>query len=123
MIHLDNINIDSDQIDGYSLIRILIDDSSYLNSIADKIQKAKGMLPLFDDSGEYDPDNWYDFYLDVNVKELKVNCLYFEYGINGEYCDVIEIDDETKEYAMKTICEYYGGEDEYKKRLYKEGWI
>lgn len=125
MINLskDEIYVVEDQILGYDPRRVLIDSTNKLDSLADQIQKAKGELPLFDDSEEYNSEDWYNFYFDTDGK--RVTTFYFEYGLGGDYCDEIEIDEETKRNAFEVICNYYGGYDEYQKicREYCKGGI
>ena len=101
--------------DGYSPYEILLDDTPELNSIADCIQRKKGNLPLFDDSGEYDDQNWYDFYLRCNLDQ--VNGMYFEYGISGEYCDEIPMTDKEREEAYAKVLDFFGGYGEYKRYI------
>lgn len=125
MINLskDEICVTEDQIEGYSPYRVCVYETNELNALADYIQKAKGELPLFDYSGEYNSEDWYNFYFDTNGKEI--TSFYFEYGLDGDYGDVIEIDKETKQNAFEVICNYYGGYDEYQKicREYREGGV
>lgn len=71
---------------------------------ADRIQKAKGKLPLFDYSGEYDNDDWYEFYFKLDGD--KVTDLEFIYGLGGYTGDVIEIDEQTKRSAEEMIKEW-----------------
>lgn len=113
MINLskDEIYVVEDQILGYDPHRVCIEDTNKLNTIADQIQKAKGELPLFDYSGEYDGNDWYDFFFVTDGKE--VHELYFQYGLGADIGDEIEIDEETKRNAFEVICDYYGGYDEY----------
>ena len=102
--------------EGYFPYDILIDDTKELNEKADEIQKAKGKLPLFDDFGEYDADNWYNFYLECNEKG--VYGLWFEYG-SGEAGDRIEISEQDKANAFKAVCDFFGGLDGYKAYIEK----
>lgn len=110
----DEIYIDSEGCyDDYPLT-IPILSTIKLDNEADRIQKAKGELPLFDDSGEYDCDDWYEFHFTTNGKE--VTGLYFDYGIKrmdgyGE----IDIDDITKHNAWEVICKAWGGEKKYRR--------
>ena len=117
---------------GYSPYDILLDDTNELNSIADRIQKAKGYLPLFDDSYEYDDENWYNFYLECDSDGVKG--LWFEYGIDGAEGNRIELTEEDKANAFKAVCDFFGGLDEYKHYIdayesryedaveYQKGW-
>lgn len=100
---------------GYSPYNILLDETQTMNELADKIQKAKGNLPLFDDSGDYDPDDWYNFYLECD--EDGVKCMYFEYGISSEYCDEIELTEEEKQEAFEQVIKFFGSKDEYRKYI------
>ena len=97
---------------GYSPYCILLDDTKELNAIADKIQKAKGKLPLFDYSGEYDAKEWYNFYLECDADG--VSGMHFEYGSGGEYCDTIPMTDEDKVNAFKAVLDFFGGLGAYK---------
>lgn len=114
----EDIYITEDQICGYSPMRVLIWDTHALNEEADRQQKAEGNLPLFDYSGEYDGNNWYDYFFITDGN--KVTRLEYEYGIGGVPCGEIEIDETTKRNAWEVICDYYGGEEEYRKEC--EEW-
>lgn len=117
---------------GYSPYDILLDDTNELNTIADRIQKAKGKLPLFDYSGECDTEDWYNFYLMCD--EDGVIGLYFTYGLDSSIGDDIEITEEDKVNAFKAVCDFFGGLDEYKHYIdayegrykdaveYQKGW-
>lgn len=100
---------------GYSPYDILLDDTNELNTIADRIQKAKGKLPLFDYSGEYDDEDWYNFYLECD--ENGVKGLYFVYGLDTSEGDNIKITEEDKADAFKAVCNFFGGIEEYKKYI------
>ena len=100
---------------GYSPFTILLDDTDQLNSIADDIQKEKWELPLFDTSGEYDPDDWYDFFLECDLDG--VHGMYFQYGNCPDYCDSIELDDESKRKAYEAVLKFFGGIDGYKEYI------
>lgn len=102
---------------GYSPYDILLDDTNELNTIADRIQKAKGKLPLFDYSGECDTEDWYNFYLMCD--EDGVIGLYFTYGLDGSIGDDIEITEEDKVNAFKAVCDFFGGIDGYKEYINK----
>ena len=97
---------------GYSAYCILLDDTNELNAIADNIQKAKGKLPLFDDSGKYDPNDWYNFYLRCDTEGVKG--MYFEYGLDMEFGDNIPMTDEDKAEAFKAVLDFFDGIDGYK---------
>lgn len=101
--------------DGYSPYNILLDDTKELNSIADEQQKAKGKLPLFDDSGEYDDTGWYDFFLECNINGVKR--LYYEYGLNGEFLGEINLTEQDKMEAFKAVLDFFGGIEEYKEYI------
>ena len=101
--------------DGYCPFDILLDETGYLNEIADEQQKAKGKIPLFDNSGEYDGNDWYNFFLECN--ENGVSRLYYEYGLSGEFGDDIEIDEVTKQNAFSKVLAYFGGLDKYKEYI------
>ena len=96
---------------GYCPYNILLDDTNELNSIADRIQKAKGELPLFDYTGDYDSENWYNFFLTCGKQG--VDCLYFEYGMDGTYCDEIQLTDEDKVNAFNAVIDYFGSDEKY----------
>ena len=97
---------------GYSPYTILLDDTKQMNEIADIIQKQKGELPLFDDSAEYNADDWYNFYLDCDVDGVKK--MWFEYGMGGDYCDEIELTEIEKVVAFETVCDFFGGLERYR---------
>lgn len=103
--------------DDYPLT-IPIESTIKLNNEADRIQKAKGELPLFDDSDEYDNEDWYDFHFETNGRE--VTGLYFDYGIKRTNGYVkIDIDETSKRNAWEVICKAWGGEKKYKKCCHK----
>ena len=60
--------------------------------LADKMRKEKGFLPMFDASGEYDCDGWYDFYIDINeISVAKLDsCIMFVVG-GSEQADNEEV--------------------------------
>lgn len=115
MIHLEKEDIVIGYMDGYCPYNILIEPLGRLDEEADRLQKADGKLPCFDDNGEYDDQDWYDFFFETN--ENGVSSLYFERGISGEYGDEIEIDEETKRNAFEVILDYYGGLEGYKEAI------
>ena len=104
--------------DGYCPTHVIVEDNEELISVADKLQKAKGKLPLFDTSVEYDPDDWYNFYLELDICGDRVNALTYEYGLSGEYCGSIYLTDEQKEKAYQVVIDYYGGINKYKGIVY-----
>lgn len=116
-----NFHINETADDGYCPYQILLDDTNELNEIADRIQKAKGELPLFDYSGEYEGEDWYDFYLECDGN--KVIALRFEYGWSGTRGGYIELTDEDKIKAYEEICKFFGSVEDYKEyiRRYEEG--
>lgn len=113
MIDYNAIQIADDQIDYFSPYRILVEDTSNMNEIADKKQRAKGKTTYFDDTNpDNDDTGWYNFYFDTNGTE--VIQFYYEY-MDGEYGDSIKMTDEEKHIVMEKILDYYGGAEEYKK--------
>lgn len=119
---------------GYSPYDIMLDDTHELNEMADKIQKRKGELPLFDEAA-YDrgEDNWYNFFLECD--ENGVTGLWFEYGYGAEYGDRIELSDQDKADAFTAVLNFYGGIEGYKAYMdsyngegdfdmekYQQGW-
>lgn len=102
---------------GYSPYDILLDDTDELNEIADKIQKAKGKLPLFnyEEDEEYDGESWYNFFLTCD--EDGVSSMYFEYGDGAEYCDEIPLTEKDKKDAFDAVLKFFGGIDEYKEYI------
>ena len=100
---------------GYSPYNIMVDDTRELCDMADNIQKAKGTLPLFDDSGDYNPDDWYNFYLRCDVSG--VSGMYFEYGIGDIYGDEIPMTDEDKAEAFRAVLNFFGGIGGYKEYI------
>lgn len=106
-----------DSSDQYNPYDILLVDTSELNAIADKIQKAKGGIPLYDDSAEYDDEEWYNFYLTCDINGVKQ--LWFEYG-DGGVGDEIPITEQDKADAFKAVCDYFGGIEGY--REYIDKW-
>ena len=100
---------------GYSGYNILLDPTHEMEQMADEIQKAKGKIPLFDDTGEYDNEDWYDFYLTCDENGVKE--MYFTYGISDEYGDEIELSELDKLKAWKAVLEFFGGIKGYKKYL------
>lgn len=110
--------------DGYSPYRVLLDDTKELNAIADKIQKAKGELPLFnyEDGEEYNGESWYDFFLICDTDG--VDRLEFEYGDGMEYCDDIPLTEQDKRDAFDAVLKFFGGIKGYKEYIdrYEEGF-
>ena len=106
---------------GYSPYRILLDDTTELNAIADKQQKAKGKLPLFDYSGEYDGDDWYDFFLLCDSHG--VDNLVYEYGAGMEPAGEIELSEQDKTDAFKAVCDFFGGIEGYKEYIKEYGEV
>lgn len=104
---------------GYSPYNILLNDTKELNALADSIQKKKGEIPLFDYSGEYDDDNWYDFYLECNIDGVKG--MYFTYGVGDKYGDEIKLTEQDKKDAFKAVCDFYGSIEDYKEYVAKYG--
>jgi len=86
-----------------------------MNQIADEIQKRKGRLPLFDDSGEYDDEDWYNFYLECDLDG--VFGMYFTYGISERGGNEIELSNEDKAKAFEAVLEAFGGYEKYKKYI------
>ena len=111
--------ISEDAADGYSPYHILLDDTKILNAIADEKQKAKGKLPLFDDSGEYDPNDWYDFFLQCDITGVKR--LYYQYGMSGEYGDEILLSEREKKKAFRKVLDFFGGMKGYKEYIKENG--
>lgn len=74
-----------------------------LNSLADKMRKEDGELPFFDESGEYDDDGWYDFFIDLNgyTGTHVANCIYARAYDQEEYC--IDLSEEEQEYVYQVL--------------------
>lgn len=51
---------------SFPTVNFYLHDTNELITIADNMRKEKGFLPFFDDSGEYDWDGWYNFYIGIN---------------------------------------------------------
>ena len=100
-------------------------DTEPLNRIADEIRVENGHLPCFDDSGEYDDDGWYRFFVTLyGVWPGCENCIVFRYENGEEESDEYEIpltdhqrellfaslnaycEDEFDETAMDMMAEY-----------------
>ena len=92
--------------------RVFIYDTNRLNSEADRIQTAKGELPLFDyNAPDYNSEDWYDFWFMCDEDDVYGLC--FGYGNAVEVEGEIEIDEQTKKDAYDLIMEYFGGRDKY----------
>lgn len=51
----------------FPTVTFALRDTHELNMIADAIRKEAGELPMFDDSGEYDDQGWYNFSVGINT--------------------------------------------------------
>lgn len=114
LMHIDKENIifDDEYMSHFeveSRDELQIESLNSLDEEADRIQKAKGKLPLFDDSGDYDSEDWYEFFF--TYEEGIITGLYFQYGISHEYGDEIKIDEETKLNAQSKLEAYMKGRD------------
>ena len=58
-------------------ILFCLENTQELDEQADSLRRAKGFIPMYDDSGEYDEDGWYDFYLEVLADEEVKFHLFF----------------------------------------------
>lgn len=64
------------------VLMLQIEPTGTLEKEMDRIRKAKGLIPFFDYSGEYDADRWYNF--DVFCKKDKFVSLTCTIGDCGE---------------------------------------
>lgn len=71
-------------------VHLQLGDTHGLNALADDIRKKEGVLPFFDDSGEYNDDAWYNFFICLNgyTRSHVDACIRVE----AEPCDRIDDD-------------------------------
>lgn len=77
-----------------------------LDALADELRKKEGELPFFDDSGDYDYDGWYDFYINLNgYNNHHVDTCIFAraYNDSGDY--YIDLSDDEQEYVYQCLNE------------------
>ena len=75
-----------------------------LDALADKMRKADGEFPFFDDSGDYDDDGWYDFFIGLNGYNAHHvdTCIYARaYNDHGDY--YIDLSDDEQEYVYQCL--------------------
>lgn len=91
-------------------------DTEPLNRIADKIRVENGCLPCYDESGEFDSEGYYRFFVTFyGVWPGCENCIVFEYvGGHGETDEYeIPLTDHQRELLFASLnaqCEYEFGE-------------
>ena len=58
------------QIGKDGTISLWVNPTGTFEIIIDRIRKGIGKVPMFDDSGEYDCDGWYNFYVNTTESEV-----------------------------------------------------
>ena len=75
---------------NHAYIELSLESTATLDTMADKDGKEYGYMPLFDTSGEYDDNGWYDFTIEVYERgdHLKTDVV----GIRAERCNTDDND-------------------------------
>ena len=100
----------------FATVNFMLWSTSALVREADRMRKEDGFLPMFDDSGEFDCDGWYDFYIDLNdYSETNIDaCITFVVGGSDQadnehiYCIPLSPDEQEIVYGeLDRQCKYY----------------
>lgn len=95
----------------FPTVTFYLEDTHELNMMADVIRKSEGYLPMFDDSGEYDDDGWYNFSVGINTfTKYHVDTAIEFVVCNGSQADdeqtyLIELDETEQETLWKVLDE------------------
>lgn len=100
---------------------IHIEPEVFFDEFLDKKRKENGYLPLFDDSGDYDSEGWYEQRIRVNVNTKKAESFVAWTENTNDDDEIIyeePFDEEIQEKIYNRIVEYLGENVFYS---YKEG--